>query len=82
MNPDLFQLIAGVSIAHTIGQESRPQTAFAAYDALSSNEPSQAWQLVKRLLHRSFRFAKSSQTVRRQTSYSAASDHQATPLFE
>ena len=82
INPNSFQLVAGVSIAHKIGQESRSQTAFAAYDALSPDEPSQAFQFVKRLLHLPSRFAKSDPTIDNQATYSRSADRQAIPLFE
>lgn len=82
INPNSFQLVAGVSIAHKIGKESRSQIAFAAYDALSPDEPSQAAQFVKRLLHLPARFAKSDSTVRSQDTYSVSAERQSVPLFE
>ena len=82
MNPNIYQLTVGVTNAQKIGQELRSQTPFAAYDALSPDEPGLAAQLVKRLLQLPARFAKSSPTVRRQGDYSRSTESQSAPLFE
>ena len=82
INPNTFQLVVGVSNAQKIGQESRRSTPFAAYDALSPDEPGQALQFVKRLLHLASPFTKSDQSVRIQATYSRATDRHPASLFE
>lgn len=82
MNPDIYQLTMGVTNVQKIGQELRSPAPFAAYDALSPDEPGQALQFVKRLLQLPARFAKSSQTVRSQRDYSLSAHSQAASLFE
>ena len=51
MNPDTFQLIAGMAYLQELDREQLSETPFAKFDVLTPDEPGWVWQLGKRLLN-------------------------------
>ena len=51
MNPDTFQLIAGIAYVQELDREQLSETPFAKFDVLTPDEPGWVWQFGKRLLN-------------------------------